>query len=380
MILSMLYDINFIIGLLITLLLFAIVSFYFTQKFDEQNDKIGAISMVVRAMADELNFIKNNTQFNNNNVNVNANNDSVANAHVDYTDDHPLELEELEELEEVNATANNEEKEVYAIDLAKMDGSLSSNNVTLINVSDDDDDSESDSGSTDDDSESDSESDSDSESESDSDEEGFSIGEEGEEEEEGYENENLKFFEKQNNITRIIKLNCDDVCDIDAGANTDADAHDLKPDFLISAHDLININVDDLDNLNGLINADYLIDDDDVDELNDIVDNLVNLDKLDNNESPELKIINVVPQEAQINIYDMLVGAADDSIALKKINITTDADSKKNNEVDYKKMSLNQLRSTVVENNLCVDASKLKKHELFKLLNAHAAFPINNKQ
>jgi hypothetical protein len=36
--------------------------------------------------------------------------------------------------------------------------------------------------------------------------------------------------------------------------------------------------------------------------------------------------------------------------------------------LDYKKLSLNKLRSVVSEKGIVTDASKLKKHELLKLL------------
>ena len=54
MILSILYDVKFIIGLLIALALSAVVSFYFTQRIEEQNEKIGAMSVVVQALVKEL--------------------------------------------------------------------------------------------------------------------------------------------------------------------------------------------------------------------------------------------------------------------------------------------------------------------------------------
>ncbi len=56
---SMLYDINFIIGLLITLLLSTFAYFYFSQKIEEQNEKLNAVSMVVRAMAEEMAYFRN---------------------------------------------------------------------------------------------------------------------------------------------------------------------------------------------------------------------------------------------------------------------------------------------------------------------------------
>jgi hypothetical protein len=50
---------------------------------------------------------------------------------------------------------------------------------------------------------------------------------------------------------------------------------------------------------------------------------------------------------------------------LKNINISS---SSSNENIDYKKMSLNRLREIVVERNLTQDSSKMKKNELLKLL------------
>lgn len=58
----MFYDINFIIGLLITLMLSTFAYFYFSQKIDEQNEKLNAVSMVVRAMAEEMAYFRNTGQ------------------------------------------------------------------------------------------------------------------------------------------------------------------------------------------------------------------------------------------------------------------------------------------------------------------------------
>lgn len=63
MILSMLYDVNFIIGLLVTLVLVTLVSFYFTQRIEEQNEKIGAMSVVVQALVKGLTEVKNAQQY-----------------------------------------------------------------------------------------------------------------------------------------------------------------------------------------------------------------------------------------------------------------------------------------------------------------------------
>jgi hypothetical protein len=56
---------------------------------------------------------------------------------------------------------------------------------------------------------------------------------------------------------------------------------------------------------------------------------------------------------------------------IKSIDISSLEESHKDSEsFDYKKMSLNKLRSVVVEKGLTTDSSKLKKNELLKLLSS----------
>lgn len=56
---------------------------------------------------------------------------------------------------------------------------------------------------------------------------------------------------------------------------------------------------------------------------------------------------------------------------IKSIDISSLEESQKDSETyDYKKMSLNKLRSVVVEKGLVTDSSKLKKNELLKLLSS----------
>jgi hypothetical protein len=56
---------------------------------------------------------------------------------------------------------------------------------------------------------------------------------------------------------------------------------------------------------------------------------------------------------------------------IKSIDISSLEESHKDSETyDYKKMSLNKLRSVVVEKGLATDPSKLKKNELLKLLSS----------
>ena len=53
---------------------------------------------------------------------------------------------------------------------------------------------------------------------------------------------------------------------------------------------------------------------------------------------------------------------------MKTINISNLEEFKNFDGVDYKKMTLNKLRSVVIEKELVADSSKLKKNELLKLL------------
>lgn len=56
---------------------------------------------------------------------------------------------------------------------------------------------------------------------------------------------------------------------------------------------------------------------------------------------------------------------------IKSIDISNlDESHKENESFDYKKMSLNKLRSVVVDKGLVTDSSKLKKNELLKLLSS----------
>ena len=58
------------------------------------------------------------------------------------------------------------------------------------------------------------------------------------------------------------------------------------------------------------------------------------------------------------------------NLNLKSINISSLEEVKNSGSIDYKKFTLSKLRSIVVEKELVVDSSKLKKNELLKLLGA----------
>lgn len=95
-----------------------------------------------------------------------------------------------------------------------------------------------------------------------------------------------------------------------------------------------------------------------LEELNDVMDDVndVNFLELNNEE----------------NNYNDEVHPYDISSELKTINVNLE--ERKNidltENIDYKKLSLNKLRSVVTEKGLIGDASKLKKNEMLKLLGA----------
>ena len=114
-----------------------------------------------------------------------------------------------------------------------------------------------------------------------------------------------------------------------------------------------NNNVDDLDDLDGLNNLDEL---DDLDE-DHFSDDSVSVDSNEDKNDEEQN--NDEQKNEEINILDL---------NLKSINISNLEEVKNSNNIDYKKFTLNKLRSTVVEKGLVDDSSKLKKNELLKLL------------
>jgi len=99
----------------------------------------------------------------------------------------------------------------------------------------------------------------------------------------------------------------------------------------------------------------------------------MNLDDLDDNsDDEELKINAVImPEIIPSNKESITLIPTINSNNLKTINISDlDELSVIVDSSDYKKLSLNKLRSVVIEKGLSKDASKLKKPDLLKLLGA----------
>ncbi len=86
----------------------------------------------------------------------------------------------------------------------------------------------------------------------------------------------------------------------------------------------------------------------------------------DNNnlETTDLTIDDIV-DPSKINILEDIVS---DSNVNVNVNDNMNVNINNNGKVEFKKMSLGKLREVVVEKGLVVDASKLKKNELLKLL------------
>jgi hypothetical protein len=140
--------------------------------------------------------------------------------------------------------------------------------------------------------------------------------------------------------------NMDDLLDNDKNKNITINE--------INDNDIKVLNLDNLDN--ECFNMEKENEDDDDDILEDL-----NFDKLSDTDSDN-------DDENQDDTKSTL--ELNQNNNLKSIKITTLEEDKMPQEViDYKKLSLNKLKSIVVERGLVQDSSKLKKHELLKLLN-----------
>jgi hypothetical protein len=134
--------------------------------------------------------------------------------------------------------------------------------------------------------------------------------------------------------------------------------------------DLISILEDD-ENVNELLDEVSLNDNENVKVLKlDISSDVKPLEEI-----CEVKENNIVSkQEEDLETYDLENEDNEEqhqesisSYNLKSININLE-DSTTDDIVDYKKMSLNKLRTTVASKGLSKESNKLKKHELLKLL------------
>jgi hypothetical protein len=140
--------------------------------------------------------------------------------------------------------------------------------------------------------------------------------------------------------------NMDDLLDNDKNKNITINE--------INDNDIKVLNLDNLDN------ECFKMEKENEDDYDDILDDL-NFDKLSDSDSDN-------DHENQQDSKSTSELNQNDN--LKSIKITTLEEEKRLQDViDYKKMSLNKLKSIVVERGLVQDSSKFKKPELLKLLN-----------
>jgi hypothetical protein len=162
----------------------------------------------------------------------------------------------------------------------------------------------------------------------------------------------------------------DDENDADGDGDGDGDAEVDAED--INANTEINNGIRSINLGNSLeiqsTNLNELQSDDDLDDLDEM-----NLDDLDDNSDNEEMHIDAVimPEITPSNEESITLTPSTNSNNLKTINISDlDELSAIADSSDYKKLSLNKLRSVVIEKGLSKDASKLKKPDLLKLLGA----------
>jgi len=277
-----LFNPTFLMFLGILVLVVALLVVYFESKFREQNHKISSMLSLVSSLAEELNGTKMVIQHLSMRGGVQPQNFQQEQSFSNFND--------LEE----NFVQNTN----------------NTNNIKLIQVSDDEN--------------SDSESEtSDNNSESDDsieilDDEEDSVKEM---DDESINSKNNVIEIGEHNDIKILKLNITQQND-DESVNSDEEEQ--------------NLDFDDLDDLENLSESSESLSINDETQLEEITE--VNDTKDDNIKSMDLKSINITLEET------------------------------KHESLDYKKMALPKLRSVVTEKGLTSDASKLKKNELLKLL------------
>ena len=274
-----LFNPTFLMFLGILVLVVALLVVYFESKFREQNHKISSMLSLVSSLAEELNGTKMVIQHLSMRGGVQPQNFQQEQTFSNFND-----------LEENVAQQN-------------------TNNIKLIQVSDDE--------NTDSESET-----SDNNSESDDSIENLDDEEDSvkEMDDESVSSENNVIEIGEHNDIKILKLN------ITQQNDDESDISDEEQ----------NLDFDDLDDLENLSESSESLSINDETQLEEVTE--VNETKDDNIKSMDLKSINITLEET------------------------------KHESLDYKKMALPKLRSVVTEKGLISDASKLKKNELLKLL------------
>ena len=159
--------------------------------------------------------------------------------------------------------------------------------------------------------------------------------------------------DSDNNL-ELIENEGEGECDSDSYNESDdeiCNKNDIKILKINISNDIDNddIDNDDIDNDENINNLELETSND----LNELTDDLEETDNFNNEKS--ITLSDETPNEISFDITN-----------LKTINIHLEEN--KNDATDYKKLSIQKLRSIVSEKGLSTDTSKLKKNELFKLL------------
>ena len=324
---SDIFNTSFLILLGILVLAISLLFVYYESKTREQNHKINSMLSLVSSLAEETNNLKNTLGI----FMMNGGN-SIGNFSSNLETRQPFQVNKSEKLMENN----------------------------LITVSDDDDDdnnddeSDNESNNTDSDSMSDNESDSD-----DSDDDNNS---------ESSDNvaiidineDNKNEINESKSDLKVLKLNLNSISknDENSDSDLDLDADDLNDDDIASMGDM-SLNSD-----SEQIATDAIL------SLHNIVDNnniIITLHSFNqeqqNKDTHEIEILDADEKKENDEIFNL---NKDD---FKSININQgNLEDKTNDNLDYKKLPINKLRTIVSEKGLIADSSKLKKNELLKLL------------
>jgi hypothetical protein len=184
-----------------------------------------------------------------------------------------------------------------------------------------------------------------------------------------------------NKYNNVIEEDEDDDEDEDDNDNEeDADDDDDNADDEYADEDDDNDNDEDVDDEDD--NEEDADDEDDDDDDNDNDEGsikIINVNITESNEITELAIEELTDNnENDINELETVESVNVEPINVEKIipldqeeNVESERDiiNKKESEKEvYKKMSMTSLKTLVISKGLCSDASKLKKHDLLKLL------------
>ena len=146
--------------------------------------------------------------------------------------------------------------------------------------------------------------------------------------------------------------------EVEDDINSEIEEHEIEELDTDDNKKIINIDL-------GTTNDDFVIESEEIDfRNNDTNDNTVKNISLDLSADELISTDEMISNDELISTDELNLENMEST--LKSISIDDNVSSK--GKEDYKKMSLNKLRDIVCAKGLVVDASKLKKNELLKLL------------